>query len=675
MPFIHNDILYITRQELLSSGVKENTLKSGVLRDNDSWLQENIAGKGKGIIYRSIPESTRSKLPTEAAFRAALESEARLSLCALVEKVLLSDTKAYEPSFADSANAWKYAEKAALLSWVLSGSWKKETEYTKKGAFYEALMSCEKFTEALGIRNKRAFQRVLKDFRDNGLQSCRHKGEGNTNRKKYGEWHEFMCEALFAMPMGYTARHIEEFLNLRAAQIGMQPASRRFVERHIAKPHVQNLAYETRYGRKAFEDRIRPYVPRIAAVYASDLWVMDGTRFNFAYDAGGRVAFMNCYVIMDACSRKIVGFSFSEKGEDRFVVLQAMQMAVELTGHAPYEWLHDNASSHKTEEFKEAKRCLEGLGSTFRAAKVGNAKDKTVERFFSSFDTTVGRIFPNWAGEGIRSKRKNARPNQDFTASLKAGSLPDADGLKKQVSQMIAIWNAQALGESSPNAIFAQSEKPYKKKVSDDQRAAVFWNKTTVTMRNGMVTIQVRKQKYVYQVPDFETRLNYTSDRQRKRTDIELRFDHRDLSEVFLFDAQSGEYLCRCEQYVKAVAANAGADKENALEIIRQEADSKAYEAFLQDKREAKREAAEQEAETLIPIELLNPTTARKEQLADAESQALLALVYDREGISYGARELAPVEQSNGYTEVKKKPSKNEHDGLYFKEGGLNIVS
>jgi hypothetical protein len=665
MPAIINDALFLSRQDLLAAGIKMPALAN--------WAKRGLISE-TGIAYRSIPAASRAKLRPEEEYRQDIENSHRQDHGTMGIAQAVSQAAAEHIRFlSDFAGNPKPATKAAVLAWISADNAHTACGFSRKSEFFAALVAENQFVAATGISNVRVLQRALANIREKGLEICMPKYFGNKNRVKYSEWHQFLVEALYAMPMAYSARHILRFANERALQLGMTEFSLSWIEHYIAKPEVQNLAYESRYGKKAFLDRVRPYVPRLAAVYASDLWVMDGTRFNFSYDNGISKSFLNCYVVMDAMSRRILGWAFSEAGEDRWTVMSAIRMAVDGAGHAPYEILHDNAPAHSTEEFAEMRSALNAIGCSFRAAKVGNARDKVVERFFSSFDTTVSRLCPNWVGEGIKSKRKNARPAPEFQCTIKRSDLPDRAGLIIQISNLILDWNAQKLGTESPDSLFRLSEKPYAQACAAWLAASIFWPSTTVTIRNSMLKITVQHVEYVYEIDDYDVRLQFNTDKKRAATDVIVRYDDRDMAEVFLFSAANNEFLCKCKQYARPVGANAGQGKENGQEIAKQEAKNKAFERKMQEQRELKRLAAEKIADVAIPIELLTPASG-KSALDNAESAALLELVYAREAINpQTVRPLAPISQPNQYIDAPKG-AENQGDGLYFVPGTLKII-
>jgi len=76
------------------------------------------------------------------------------------------------------------------------------------------------------------------------------------------------------------------------------------------------------------------------------------------------------FVVLDACTRRIIGFDITTTGEDRFMVMNALKMAIRYTGYIPYEIVSDNFSANKTEEIKNVQAELQKFGTKWRFAKL-----------------------------------------------------------------------------------------------------------------------------------------------------------------------------------------------------------------------------------------------------------------------------------------------------------------
>ena len=81
------------------------------------------------------------------------------------------------------------------------------------------------------------------------------------------------------------------------------------------------------------------------------LWYGDGTKINLYYkdyDKDGKlvVRTTQVYEVIDAYSEVFLGYHISDS-EDYEAQYNAYRMAVQVSGHKPYELVHDNQGGHK----------------------------------------------------------------------------------------------------------------------------------------------------------------------------------------------------------------------------------------------------------------------------------------------------------------------------------------
>ena len=77
------------------------------------------------------------------------------------------------------------------------------------------------------------------------------------------------------------------------------------------------------------------------------LWYGDGTKLNLYYrDESGNKRTINVYEVVDAYSEVLLGYHISER-EDYIAQYHAFRMAIQRSGHKPYELVCDNQGGHK----------------------------------------------------------------------------------------------------------------------------------------------------------------------------------------------------------------------------------------------------------------------------------------------------------------------------------------
>ena len=79
------------------------------------------------------------------------------------------------------------------------------------------------------------------------------------------------------------------------------------------------------------------------------------------------------------------------------------------------------------------KPIYEAVAEKYTPAKIGNAKAKVIESWFSYFNKKYCQLMYNWSGFGVKSK---TQPNPDKLNAIKK-SFPDEQGAAMQLMMMI----------------------------------------------------------------------------------------------------------------------------------------------------------------------------------------------------------------------------------------------
>lgn len=677
------DLIFILQSALEKAGIPGNTINTGCKNFNNNkqvgWPNFG-RGKDRYILINCISTQTLKQYNISTAdfiahFHALNNAEAAIQIqnheteTQKREKECLARLTAATDSFLACYDIYKDIQNHA-----------KQAEYLKKHAGAKAIIEAtdkgshkSKIYEFFAawqslfpghIDNENYFYQFIKKCRQNGIrETLLHKSTGQARHKKANDFHIYFTELYAADPHKYSYRTIAELVNCHCKDSGQPLISVSWVKTHMAKPETQNALSLYRNGEGSFTNTVRPFTPRIEPQYAGDLYLMDGSPAQiFGLDANGKARRYNVYIILDGHSRKVVGFDIAES-EERFSVLNALQMAFKLHGYLPFEILHDNFSAAKTDEFTSVKNILQTKGVSFRPSRVGNARDKAfVERFFGSFQTVFCKLIDEYIGEGIRSKRENGRPSPEFLKQVTSakGIMPKNE-LIARVSELIAIYNKTALNDKPcPADLHTQSEKPNAKEIRPEDIALLFWKNTQITVRNSMIRLIVRKQQYFYTIYDNDLKLRYNGQ------EVKVYFDETDLNRIQLFDLHTGAYICECRHVLDVYSANANQTPETALNIIKSEAHNNSLKTHIKARTALKAEAANKIV-PLTDIELISPYAAAKETINDAESQAMLNMIYDRNNIDPDSiPDYVPMPIKNDYTEAlaEAAPALN-HNNLY----------
>ncbi|MCC4211707.1 DDE-type integrase/transposase/recombinase [Leeuwenhoekiella parthenopeia] len=406
----------------------------------------------------------------------------------------------------------------------------------------------------------------------------------NNHRQKTDEFHKALALSILSHPKVYAYRVATDLINHHCLQEGKPTVTESWVKSLMSKDKkFKTLVNQHRYGAKHFDDWLLPHAVRKLPTYPGNVWMIDGTPVQFFCWNESRTKVIRLYLfaVIDVCSRKIVGFDIAHS-EDRYSIMQALKMAVMSEGHLPAEIVSDNFSANKTEEIIELKAQMEKLSVYWRHSKVRNAKDKSyIERFFGAFQSVECALYDDYIGEGIKSKRLNARPNDDFLAEIARKRTVTTKEMMHRISVMIATYNQRSLGEKkAPSTVYRGMPKPKAVEMDAVKTALMFWTKTKHTIKRGMVKLKYRKTEYCYEIHQHELKATLQGVR------VAVRYDPNDLDTVMLFDLEHDTPICECRKAVDIHMSVADRDENEELKTAIIEAKNKSYNNFLKEQTE-----------------------------------------------------------------------------------------
>lgn len=326
----------------------------------------------------------------------------------------------------------------------------------------------------------------------------------------------------------------------------------------------KNIILPERDGKTMHEKEAANYAKIILALYSGDQWQMDGWDIPVyckkRNEKGGWEYFVRyvLFVVMDAHSRKIIGFDVAES-ENTETILTSLDMAVRNTKTLPKELVADNHSWNKTKEAANLKEIAEKLGMIWTIDS--NPRRKAIlERTFRTLGDKHFKRYYGYLGQGIKSKIKNGITQQelkDFYSQPK--NMPTFDQLCAQVWCIIQDYNDKVkknLGES-PNARYAKSEQPNSIQVDDPTRLKMFIRVSEHKISHGQIVIKRGMHTYEYQLP-----AKYSVEYNGKTVGVR----YADFDLIYLYDIETDK--CFCSVYRKleihgAIANQTETDTEN----------------------------------------------------------------------------------------------------------------
>ena len=341
----------------------------------------------------------------------------------------------------------------------------------------------------------------------------------------------------------YTDMQIFEEYNRVAPERGWKPLkSPRSLREWLNSSRIEPLWYDAVHGEmKAHQRYGRKHKTELPSRRDS-LWYGDGTKLNLYYkDEHGNVRTIGVYEVMDAYSEILLGFHISEN-ENYEAQYHAYRMALQTSGHKPYELVHDNQGGHKKLE-RVSDGLLAKISHIHRPTAPYSGQSKTIESAFGRFQSQVLHKDWRFTGQNITTKKASSRPNLEFIEANKDKLYTLAE-LKAKYVEARREWNEMKHPATGISRIgmYNTSVNEETEAVTARDMVDIFWVMTsrpsTFTSSGIEVTIGGKSRTYeVYSspgVPDHEWR------RRNTYKQFYVKYDPYDFGSVRLYWKDKG---------------------------------------------------------------------------------------------------------------------------------------
>ena len=367
---------------------------------------------------------------------------------------------------------------------------------------------------------------------------------GNSNTLKIDEEPGRFLVALkrSRVPVYTDMQIFEEYNRVAPARGWKALKSPRSLRSWFSSPRIEPLWYDAVYGEmKAHQRYGRKHKTELPSRRDS-LWYGDGTKLNLYYrDEGGKVRTIGVYEVMDAYSEVLLGFHISEN-EDYEAQYHAYRMALQTSGHKPYELVHDNQGGHKKLE-RVSDGLLAKISHIHRPTAPYSGQSKTIESAFGRFQSQVLHKDWRFTGQNITTKKASSRPNLEFIEANKDKLYTLAE-LKAKYVEARREWNEMKHPATGISRIgmYNTSVNEETEAVTARDMVDIFWVMTsrpsTFTSSGIEVTIGGKSRTYeVYSspgVPDHEWR------RRNTYKQFYVKYDPYDFGSVRLYWKDKG---------------------------------------------------------------------------------------------------------------------------------------
>lgn len=531
----YNKTLCVTYEELTSGDdpvIREATLRQNVKRGNIQCINRG-GGEGNHALYSysSLPAKYQQRCvikygePEEIMKHEILRGRVRKDEKAegFFEKHRYD--KNGEPVTLPEETIAEYTRNASVLNTLISDITRlrpRRNALGVSGDFWEEIL---KRSEELRTEFNHTLpgsigrlKELIKKYKPDHYEVLISGKYGNSNTLKIGEEEGRQLIALKRSQMPkYTDHQIFEEYNRIAPLKGWKPLkSERGMKGWLNSPRIKPLWHDAVFGEMRTHQLYDRKHHTLLPASRDSLWYGDGTKLNLYYrDENGNKCTTSVYEVVDAYSEVLLGYHISDN-EDYIAQYHAFRMAIQRSGHKPYELVCDNQGGHKK---NTARGFFSKISRIHRPTAPYNGESKTIENIFYRFQSQVLFKRFGFTGQNVTATKETSRPNLEFI-NANIDSLPTLDELHEIYASAREEWNEMKHPASGKPRIemYESSENEDTDTVSVRDMVDMFWyttEKPSTFTANG-IKITVQKKEYTYEVfddkgkPDLEWRRRNT---------------------------------------------------------------------------------------------------------------------------------------------------------------------
>lgn len=560
MEYYDNE-LCVTYEELTSGEdpvIKYQTMRKNITRGN---IRTARRGGGEGsyarVVYSSLPEKYKARFVARYG-----DPEEVLRLQRMRDWVKTDEkARAFYEAFRYDLNGVQtrlsdkliaeYTLNASVLNALVSDTENK----TGKRKMYGNSLSTLWDSVAATSENLRAIyshtlpenvarlKEKIRAYRKDGYASLISGKIGNVSTLKITkEAGDYLIALRRSRVPVYTEARIFEEYNRLAPEKGWKPLkSKRSLTMWLSRPDVEPLWWDAVYGELSAHQRYGRKHRTELPSRRDSLWYGDGTKLNLYYrDEDGNMRTTMVYEVVDAYSEVLLGYYISDH-ENFEAQYNAYRMAIQTSGHKPFEIVHDNQGGHKRLEKEKGKQepgFFDLICRVHRATAPYSGQSKTIESVFKRFQEQELNKDWRFTGMNITAKKESSRPNLEFVETNK-DRLFTLNELKAHYAEARKAWN-----EAKHPATGIPRIEMYQNSVNEETDVVTvhdmvdifwIWTKRPATFTDSGIEITVGGKKLPYEVyeapgvPDHEWRRKNTYRR------FFVKYDPNDLRSIRLY--------------------------------------------------------------------------------------------------------------------------------------------
>ena len=306
-------------------------------------------------------------------------------------------------------------------------------------------------------------------------------------------------------PRRTNAQIFEEF-NRIAAEKGWKPLkSLASLVQFLARPEVEVMWKDVEIGEYALNMRTRRQNKTIMPTLRDSIWYGDGTKANLyykVYDAnhgGWKLATTMVFEVIDAATECLIGYHICPN-ENFEAMYEAYRMAIEFSGHLPYELVYDQQGGSKR---LDAQDWFNRISTLSRHTAPGNAPSKSIELEFRHFQSQVLYQNVNFSGMNITARMESSHVDQQFLLA-NVEKLPTYQEFCKMYAECRDKWNSMPHSKTKQPRMemYLSQTNDACTVVTEGMKKNLFMvksNKPVKCTNHGLV-MTYNRQEYTYEV-------------------------------------------------------------------------------------------------------------------------------------------------------------------------------
>lgn len=387
--------------------------------------------------------------------------------------------------------------------------------------------------------HQRRLQDKYKKYIKEGYGSLIHEGFGHKNSEKLNDEAKSWVLARWSDRVnkctGYT-QLLREYNQMAEVMNWKQLISEGSLINFLTDTKIEPLWYGFRYGELTAKEKYMYQQSTKLPSMRDSLWYSDGTKLNYYYkDEDGKIKTIQVYEVFDTYSEVFLGYHISNT-EDYEAQYYAFKMALQISGHKPYEIKFDNQGGTKK---LQAQSFLGKLSRITRNTAPYNGKSKTIENAFGRFQAEYLKQDWFFTGMNIQAKKAESKANMEFVLANK-NNLPTLSEVKEIYAKRRKEWNEAQHPKSNKSRleVYLDSMNPSTPEVQLWDMMDLFWIKheKQITCTPYGIKFQKDKVSYNYMVHDVEgiPDIDWLSDHIDKK--FTVAYDPDDMSVIQLYE-------------------------------------------------------------------------------------------------------------------------------------------